>query len=426
MNKTFITNSFFTLLFLIFTHQTFAQCLTGGRYYEKQFQVKNTFNIPFGSAVKHDGTAQTLMMNIYEPANDTLFDGNRPLLVFAFGGSFTSGFRLSPDIVKLCNEFAQRGYVTVSIDYRLGFDTGTDSDTNQFKALIRGVQDMKAAVRYFYKNAQEGNTYRVDTNKIFIGGVSAGAFIALNYAYGKTDTLSFPAPGFAFPVLEELGGTEGNSGNPGYSTKVSGVIDLCGAIADTVWLMPSDIPLCGVHGTNDDLVRCVFDSAHAAHTTESRLFGGCDIKQRLSNIQSSRSSFYLFEGAGHVPFVLPCVLEPPCSYYMDTTVWVIRDFLYNQLCFQPLSVENTSVENLLISVYPNPSQDIITFSSQQETVLQLSLFGTDGRLVMQRTIAPNTKLTISKDETSGAGYYLYNVTNPKNPENRSVGRIVFF
>src|SRR5690606_37726861 len=247
MNKKITSASLLAFALFFFTHQLFAQCLTDGRYYEKQFQVKNTFNIPFGSAVKYDGTTQTLLMNVYEPQNDTVFDGNRPLLIFAFGGSFTSGFRLSPDIVRLCNEFAQRGYVAVSIDYRLGFDTGTDSDTNQFKALIRGVQDMKAAVRYFYKNAQEVNTYRVDTNKIFIGGVSAGAFIALNYAYGKTDTLSFPAPGFAFPVLEELGGTEGNSGSPGYSTKVSGVIYLCGAIADTVWLMPNDVPLCGVH-----------------------------------------------------------------------------------------------------------------------------------------------------------------------------------
>lgn len=419
-----VTSLLLALFFVGAANQLMAQCLTNGRYYDKQFSVKSTYNVQFGSAIKHDGTPQNLLMNVYEPQNDTLY--NHPLIILAFPGSFTSGFRLSPDIVFLCNEFAQRGYVTVSIDYRLGFDTGTDSDTNQFRALIRGVQDMKAAVRYFYKNVQEGNTYHVDTNHIFIGGVSAGAFIALNYAYGKTDTLSFPAPGFAFPVLDELGGTEGNSGNPGYSTKVHGVIDLCGAIADTVWLMPNDPPLCGVHGTADDLVRCEFDSTFASTTTESRLFGGCDIKTRLSHLPNSRSSFYLFEGAGHVPFVLPCAspVLAPCSSYMDTTVWVIRDFLYNQMCFQPLmGVEE--IEDVAVEVYPNPSQGVINFSSQQPEELQLSVFGTDGRLVIQRQLFPGSTTAINREEV-GAGYYIYSLTSDRNPEIRKMGRIVFF
>lgn len=424
MKRAFIFSSLFAFALLCFTQQLYAQCLMNGRYYEKQFQVKGTLNRPFGNAVKYDGSNQQLLMNVYEPANDTLYAGDRPLIVLAFGGSFTSGFRLSPDIIKLCNEFAQRGYVTCTMDYRLGFDTGTDSDTNQFKALIRGVQDMKAAVRYFYKSAQEGNEFRVDTNKIFIGGVSAGAFIALNYAYGKLDTLSFPAPGFAFPALEALGGTEGNSGNPGYSTKVSGVIDLCGAIADTVWIMPNDPPLCGVHGTADDLVRCQFDSAYAAQTTESRLFGGCDIKHRLAGLDT-RSSFYLFEGAGHVPFVLPCGMIPPCSYYMDTTIWIIRDFLYNQLCYQPLGVAEMGEKNEQVRVYPNPSQDIITFSSVVETEFNLSLYSADGRLILERVIAPKAETFIRKEET-GAGYYIYRLIDSRNSELRKTGRIVVY
>jgi hypothetical protein len=346
----------------------------------------------------------------------------RPLLIFAFGGSFTSGFRISPDIVRLCNEFAARGYVCAAIDYRLGFEDGNGSDTNQFKALMRGVQDMKASVRYFYKNAQTTKTYRIDTNKIFIGGVSAGAFIALNYAYGKTDTLSFPAPDFALQALDEVGGPEGNSGNPGYSTKVSGVIDLCGAIADTVWIMPNDPPLCGVHGTMDDLVACQFDSAKASQTVESRLFGGCDIKKRLSGF-NTRSTMYLFENAGHVPFILPCVLNPPCSYYMDTTVWVIRDFLYNQMCFRGLDVQDEKID-FAVNVFPNPSEDIITFAVNHNRPLLLQIYGVDGRIILEKNIAANNAITISKSELKN-GIFFYSISDKTNTERLKSGKVIF-
>jgi para-nitrobenzyl esterase len=414
---------FVALLFcqIFIFQQIFSQCLGPGRYYEKIFTSKNTQNITYGNAVKFDGVPVDLKLNFYEPVEDTVFD-KRPLLIFAFGGSFTSGFRISPDIVRLCNEFAQRGYVCASIDYRLGFEDGNDSDTNQFKALMRGVQDMKASVRYFYKDAQTNNVYRLDTNKIFIGGVSAGAFIALNYAYGKTDTLSFPAPDFALQALDEVGGPEGNSGNPGYSTKVSGVIDLCGAIADTVWIMPNDPPLCGVHGTMDDLVACQFDSAKAAQTVESRLFGGCDIKKRLSGF-NTRSTMYLFENAGHVPFILPCVLNPPCSYYMDTTVWVIRDFLYNQMCFRGLDVQDEKMD-FTVNVFPNPSEDLITFSTNYNSNLALSIYSVDGRLVHEKQIAANAATSVSKNDLQ-AGIFFYSLSDSKTTERLKTGKLIF-
>jgi hypothetical protein len=421
MNRKNILFAALLLSFNLFIQNSFAQCLGPGRYYEKIFTVKNTQNITYGNAVKFDGVPVDLKLNFYEPIEDTLLE-KRPLLIFAFGGSFTSGFRISPDIVRLCNEFAARGYVCAAIDYRLGFEDGNGSDTNQFKALMRGVQDMKASVRYFYKNAQTTKTYRIDTNKIFIGGVSAGAFIALNYAYGKTDTLSFPAPDFALQALDEVGGPEGNSGNPGYSTKVSGVIDLCGAIADTVWIMPNDPPLCGVHGTMDDLVACQFDSAKASQTVESRLFGGCDIKKRLSGF-NTRSTMYLFENAGHVPFILPCVLNPPCSYYMDTTVWVIRDFLYNQMCFRGLDVQDEKID-FAVNVFPNPSEDIITFAVNHNRPLLLQIYGVDGRIILEKNIAANNAITISKSELKN-GIFFYSISDKTNTERLKSGKVIF-
>ncbi len=233
------------LCFAIFSLSTSglkAQC-ENGRYYSQIFSDAVT-TVPYGNAIEYDGKDTTLLMDVYQPTGDNF--AHRPLIIMAFPGSFTSGVRESPDLIEICTYFSERGYVCASIDYRLGIPESTDSC--EFLALMRAVQDMKASVRYFYKDAQTADQFRIDTNQIFIGGSSAGAFIALNYAYLKLDTFSFPPPTFAANDILQLGGVDGNSGNPGYSQKVKGVIDLSGGIADTVWIMPGDPMLVGEHG----------------------------------------------------------------------------------------------------------------------------------------------------------------------------------
>jgi hypothetical protein len=412
-------------IFNFYGLQLQAQC-NNGRYYSKIFTAQNSAGVTYGNAMKFDSSFTDLKMDIYQPQSD-LF-AHRPLMVFAFGGSFTAGLRQSPDIVFLCNEFSQRGYVCATIDYRLGFEGGSDSDTNQFKALMRGVQDMKAAVRFFYKDALTNNTYRIDTNQIFIGGVSAGAFIGLNYAYGKQDTLSRTEPPWARPALDSLGGPEGNSGNPGYSSKVKGVIDLCGAIADTVWMMPTDPILVGVHGTADDLVACYYDSVYALTHPESLLFGGGDIQNRVNQIGLNHS-FYLFQGAGHVPFVLPCILPQlsPCKEYMDTTVWLIRDFLYqNVACDSTLisSVEDVAKE-ISVSVFPNPSEDVVNIVSSENENLILDVYSVEGKLLLRKTLSANTTQTFSRSET-GTGIFQVNIYNERNKQQRKTERVVVY
>jgi hypothetical protein len=315
--------------------------------------------------------------------------------------------------------------VCASIDYRLGFEGGSDCDTNQFKALMRAVQDMKAAVRYFYKDAQTTNTFRIDTNQIWIGGSSAGAFIGLNYAYGKVDTLSRSEPAWARPALDSLGGPEGNSGNPGYASKVKGVIDLCGGIADTVWMMPGDPILVGVHGTADRTVSCYFDSVYASTHPESLLFGGGDIKNRLSHINLNHS-IYLFQGADHVPYILPYPFIAPASKYMDSTIWIVRDFLFQNTVCDPTTisgVENVEYE-LPVSVFPNLTDDATFIYSHSNKNLIAEVFSVEGKLLQTKWIAAESFETISKQEL-GTGMYLVRIADLKDSIHK-VERIVFY
>src|ERR1019366_5391962 len=117
-------------------YQLKAQC-NNGRYYNQIFSDAMT-TVQYGSGMKYDSTFINLMVDVYQPTGDNF--AHRPLMVFAFGGSFTSGLRVSPDLVTLCTYFSQRGYVCASIDYRLGMDSLGDTPDNEFQALIRGVQ----------------------------------------------------------------------------------------------------------------------------------------------------------------------------------------------------------------------------------------------------------------------------------------------
>ena len=76
---------------------------------------------------------------------------------------------------------AKKGYVNVSINYRL-YGPGLLGRRRRqpvgcIQAMIDAQHDAQAAVRFLRKNAA---TYRIDPNRIAIGGTSAGAITALH------------------------------------------------------------------------------------------------------------------------------------------------------------------------------------------------------------------------------------------------------
>ncbi len=410
----------FSALSLLFSSQLFAQC--NGRYYDEIFSVQSTSNVQFGRNAEFDGDTVNLLMNIYEPDGDNF--ARRPLIILAFGGSFTAGTRFSPDILTLCDRFAKRGYVTSTIDYRLGFEDGNDSDTNQFKALMRGIQDMRAAIRFFYKDAATDNDWRIDTTQIFVGGVSAGAFIALNHGYFKDTIFTNPPPDWVEPAYNEVGGVEGNSGNPGYSTKVKGVINLCGALADTLWIQTTDPVLVSVHGTADDLVSFTQDT----NAVESLLLGSGLIHQRANNV-GLPNFLYPFYGAGHVPFVLPIPLIPPASQYMDTTVGIVRDFLFqNVICDSATisGIENNAAQKPVMIVYPNPSGNIMNVQANfANEDLFLELNDLAGKRIANYSIEKNTHSFLLQCSDFGKGFFMLTLRNSEGTALQTK-RVVFY
>ncbi|MBS1594831.1 MAG: T9SS type A sorting domain-containing protein [Bacteroidetes bacterium] len=393
------------LTFGLSTFNSSAQC-NNGRYRDKIFGVSTNVQQQYGSAPKYDGSNQDLYMDIFQPSGDNF--ARRPLIILAFGGSFTSGVRQSPDILQLCNDFAKRGFVTATIDYRIGKENG--DDTSMYKAVLRGIQDMNGAIRYFYKDVYTNNHYRIDTNQIYIGGTSAGAFIGLNKAYQNLNVYSRPVPQDFLLAFGAVGGPDGTN-NPGYNSNVKGVIDLCGAVFDTIWMQPGGPILVGVHGTADNTVSFYYDSALGAQDIKKRFFGGGDIINRMNHLGSSFTGYiYPFYGADHAPFVLPIPLVPPASLYMDTTIQVLQDFLYAHTDCDSTRIGQTGIldpdYHISVSALPNPADDILTVYSHEAEALQVEVYSIDGKLMQSFDLAANGRHYIRKGELSAGMYIL--------------------
>lgn len=326
---------------------------TFGRYVSEVFSsYDRTNNITYGSNINLQGQTQSLELDIWEPTGDT--EPLRPILVMEHGGSFIGGDKGATDITLLAEPLAKRGFVIASVEYRLGMAglpfPGPDS-VDASTAVWRAVADFKAAVRFLYKSAQNGNPYRIDTNRLYIGGVSAGAVAAVHYAY--LDDIN-EMPSYIDTTLAGTGGgIEGNSGNPGYSSKAQGVVNVCGMIADTAWITQGDEPIVSLHGTADDVVPYGTDMITVAGFYPIFVVDGSSTITTKVNQLGIDNCFWTYPGGAHTPHING-------GTDLEVTVNIISNFMHHLVCGTPTSCsELADVEDGLgaveLSIVPNPA-----------------------------------------------------------------------
>lgn len=188
----------------------------------KRHAVQIERGVCYGHAGVDHGTAprlRPLLLDIYRPAAPIA--GARPAIVLAFGGAFHRGSRENDCVLEdghgntavaeYCEEFAKRGYVCFSIDYRL---TPEDPDPGSTPLLlnplqvnrdridfVRGIMGLPPSTPQMIANALEAAmddmgtaiawvhdqaaALGVDPAKIAAGGFSAGALMALATTYGQ-------------------------------------------------------------------------------------------------------------------------------------------------------------------------------------------------------------------------------------------------
>src|SRR5258705_12438705 len=93
---------------------------SGIRYIDEVFTSADTslFKVGYRIAKTYHSSDTVLKMNVYQPAGDTF--SLRPTLVFIHGGGFSGGTEKDYYADSICSSLARRGYVTISIGYRLG------------------------------------------------------------------------------------------------------------------------------------------------------------------------------------------------------------------------------------------------------------------------------------------------------------------
>lgn len=276
--------------------------------------------------VQNYDIVENLRLDVYLPAGDN--ETNRAAIIFIHGGAFdrqipeqqsnpANGTRKDPTVVSACLSYAKRGYVAISASYRRGKDTNNVRTQGEalnkfYEAVYRAAQDIRSALRFVKKNAGIGN---IDSNKIFIGGISAGAVTAMNAVY-----LDQMETGNAFNgVWGPLDGTDLYD-YPGYSNKAKGLINLEGAIPDTTYIDSDDCPMISAFGSLDQYYSGAGPTSTWPHIP---FHNGLLIHHRMGNLGILTPAIIVHQGYGHGVDSVPA--------YLNVNLNVTAEWMYNRL-----------------------------------------------------------------------------------------------
>jgi para-nitrobenzyl esterase len=277
-----------------------AATITAAVYKMANFSVNLTTDVKYGEGLSHaywnteSSDSKDLLLDIYESNNE---EPLKPAVVFIHGGGFTGGDKSMAAAFDTLTYFAERGFIGISINYRLLRDYGTLPDTllnaidaipnlsessrDQVKAMYPAIRDAKGAIRWVYQQAE---ALGIDTNHISVVGGSAGSIIGValgvinpeDYTNELTTsedptliTINLEQPAVVHTVINHWG----SAGGVNLLEQLDGV---------SQW-DESDAPLSIVHGTVDTIVA--FSNA-----------------QELRAIYSSTGvpfAYYPLQGIGH-------------------------------------------------------------------------------------------------------------------------------
>ena len=204
------------------------------RYKDDVFKISAKKDVVYGQGPATTySEAEPLKLDLYRPKRDTV--KKRPAIVWVHGGGFCCGDKSSGPAKWLAKDFARKGYVTVSINYRLLLETGCSGANGIapecYEAAVEDTHDAQAAVRWLRANAKR---LGVDKRRIGIGGESAGAIMSCGVA--------------------ALSSQPGESGNPGPSSAVQSFVSISGGLPGGIFVDQNTAPGILFASTEDPVV----------------------------------------------------------------------------------------------------------------------------------------------------------------------------
>lgn len=317
------------------------QFFEDGRYQKPLFSVEKERDVTFAhvegywTELADETAASTKLFNIGKTLNERELDLNldlyfpkgdtltrRPLVVLAHGGAFYYGSKDDKAITRWCRHLASMGYVAASIDYRLGF---LPSRVSIGRAGYRAVQDAHAAMRFLVAHQED---YGIDTSMMFVGGTSAGAITMLNLVFMNNDN----RPVYTHEGRHrDLGTIETGGNDAEASFRVRGIVDMWGAIPDTVMMRGHSEPIMAFHGDADNIVPYGNDYPfQVAGVVKSlltdKMYGSSCIVDRA--IKSGHQAHIVtFPGYRHSPHINPLTNELNENFY--TIQEMMTDFFHD-------------------------------------------------------------------------------------------------
>jgi hypothetical protein len=289
-----------------------------------------------------------------------------------------------------------RGYVAATIDYRIYDKLAILDSAKLLDVVVKGVGDMKASVRYFKEDFTEnGNTFNIDTNYIFVGGASSGAILANHVGLvGANDNV----PEYFQSVIDVNGGWEGNSSeNTSYSSSVTGVISFSGAIKDVAWIDENDVPVFAAHDYQDPVVPyerglSVLDFG-SLQVPLMYISGGKSIIDALKE-KNVYSELVTVETAEHVSYLTGTSVDSHWNLICTKSAAFIEEII----CTTTWSVDEHSVS---FNVFPNPASGFLTINANSK-VDKLTVYDLMGQVVL----TSSNENSINVDGLNAGYYYL--------------------
>jgi hypothetical protein len=182
--------------------------------------VKSTFT--YGNNKDYAGQNTDLKADLYKPG---LFSVKLPVVLLYHGGGYASGDRNLAVMRVFADYFTANNISAIIPDFRQGwYESSTkplcESVTpEKFEdAAHRAYQDERALIRYCKANA---NTLGIDSNKIFLFGISSGGFLVLHQLYLNDAAVDADR-------IARLGSLDFQSNTLTNSTDVAGIISVVG------------------------------------------------------------------------------------------------------------------------------------------------------------------------------------------------------
>lgn len=339
-------------------------------------------------------------MDIYEPDGDMAT--NRPAIVLAFGGSFITGQR--QDLASLCQYYASRGFVAVTIDYRLydGSFFPLPDSTAMTDVVAKAVGDMRASVRFLRANASTTNDYGIDPNMIFVGGVSAGAITANYVAMLDSSDVLHPGDSIGF---NNNGGFEGNTAPStlAYSSAAQGLLNFSGAMRWNNYVSANDPAIFSAHDDNDGVVPYAYGSATILSQPIVSLEGSFLLDDRANQEGLSHHLITIPNSNGHVSYFGSGASAMWQDSILNTSAMFLHD---NVVC--PMATSVAALPSSVQAVaYPNPASDQVTIQlNEVPSAYRVQLYNSAGQLVRSTAWQTADQYQVARQDLSAGLYYL--------------------